>query len=79
MATVSPPPILRKPRQFNEDRDVRSYLDAIERLLLQLWDRSGGGNDLIEEVQVGELYEPGIQTQDIEELFDGLLSEFVSI
>lgn len=50
MATVNPPPILRKPREFQSNKDVRFYLDSLERIIFQLWTRLGGGTDLIAEV-----------------------------
>jgi hypothetical protein len=48
MANVNPPPQLRMPVEFSSNARVRSYLDNINTILFQLWQRTGGGDDAIE-------------------------------
>lgn len=49
MAKVNPPPFLKTPKQFMQEKDLRKYFQATEFMLFQLWKRSGGGSDLIAE------------------------------
>lgn len=45
--SVNPPPQPKRPRAFQGDRDIKFYFDNIEKILLQLWKRTGGSGDLI--------------------------------
>lgn len=67
---VNPPPQIRLPAAFAKDKGISTYFRHLDRMLLQLWTRTGGGNDLVDEIQIGELYEPGIETVDIDSLQD---------
>ena len=49
MANVNPPPQIKLPKKFQQDRDARIYFDHLSRVILQLWDRTGGSSDLINE------------------------------
>ena len=46
---VNPPPHLKIPRKFLQDNEVFPYLRNIETILFQLWNRTGGDDDAIEE------------------------------
>lgn len=48
MAQVNPPPTLRTPRELSQNRNTERYFRDIETILLQLWTRTGGEEDLIE-------------------------------
>lgn len=48
MANVNPPPIPRIPRQFLQDVETRGFFQEVQRILFQLWLRSGGGSDAIQ-------------------------------
>ena len=69
---VNPPPQLRLPKAFRNDAEIRTFFDYQQRMLTQLWLRVGGPTDAIAELQAGELYEPGIQTSNADELIEGL-------
>ena len=45
---VNPPPQLRIPSQFIGDNETREYMRQIEVILFQLWQRTGGENDIID-------------------------------
>jgi len=49
MAQVNPPPQLKIPREFITDAEKFPYFRGIETILFQLWNRTGGDDDLIEE------------------------------
>ena len=52
MATkVNPPPQLRIPPELSKDRRTIDYLNQTNTILFQLWQRTGGANDLIDESQ----------------------------
>ncbi|MEE8289575.1 MAG: hypothetical protein V3R25_09200 [Nitrosomonadaceae bacterium] len=71
MAKVDPY-VQRIPRKFLEDPELRPWFEYLNRFLHDLWQRSGGGDDAIDALEVGELYEPGIQTNNSDELIDEL-------
>ena len=48
--------------------EAADYFNKVNFVMYQMWRRQGGANDLIDETQLGELYEPGIQTVDNDEL-----------
>lgn len=80
MAKVNPPPQIRRPKKITADKELRPYFERLEWLLFQLWTRSGGGEDAVEDAQVDELFDPGIQTSDSDEFeseLDGLMLEAV--
>jgi len=49
MAKVNPPPQLRRPRKITTDNELRPYFERLEWLLFQLWTRTGGSDDSIDE------------------------------
>jgi hypothetical protein len=44
---VSPPPQPRYPKAIAEDKEARTYFDNLNRVILQLWKRTGGNDDLV--------------------------------
>jgi hypothetical protein len=49
MAKVNPPPQIRRPPKISQDRELRPYFERLEWLLFQLWTRTGGSSDSIED------------------------------
>jgi len=74
---VNPPPILRIPAAFRKDPAMRNYFEQQRQILFQLWDRTGGGDDAIADVQNSELYETGIQfpIEDDLPVFDSVYTD----
>ncbi|MEE9304397.1 MAG: hypothetical protein V3U84_11540 [Thiotrichaceae bacterium] len=52
--------------------EFRQWLVYDNRWKFDMWTRSGGGDDGLDEIRNGELYEPGIQTSNVDELVDEL-------
>jgi len=48
---VNPPPQLRIPRSFLGDPEVKSFVEQTNTILFQLWQRTGGTTDIIEDSQ----------------------------
>jgi len=44
---VNPPPQVRIPRQFQQDRELRTFFEQNREILFQLWTRTGGSLDLV--------------------------------
>lgn len=65
---VNPPPQHNIPKKILNDKELRDYFIYQQEYLFKLWLRTGGGDDSISSIENGELYEPGIQTSDSEEL-----------
>lgn len=65
---VNPPPQIPIPRKILDDEELRDFFIYQQEYLFKLWLRTGGGNDSISALENGELYEPGIQTSDTDEL-----------
>ena len=66
MADVDPR-LQRIPKQLLESREVRGYFEELERFLHDLWIRTGGGNDAIENQSIRESYpwpDPTVNTDD---------------
>jgi hypothetical protein len=49
MALVNPPPQFRRPKKINADKELRPYFEKLEWLLFQLWTRTGGADDSVDE------------------------------
>lgn len=45
--TVNPPPQLRIPSKFFEDKELRSFFERQQQIIWQLWLRTGGSEDLV--------------------------------
>lgn len=76
MVTRVDPFLIPIPRKILEDRESRVYFEYLNRFLHDLWTRTGGGNDDVAESQIGELYEPGIQVSNADELIEELEADF---
>lgn len=50
MIKVNPPPQLVLPESFKNDIGVVNYFAELDRVLLQLWTRTGGATDAIAEL-----------------------------
>ena len=72
MATKVDPFVIPIPASLNKDPETRKYFEYLNRWAHDMWVRSGSGTDLIAETQTGELYDPGIQTSNADELIDEL-------
>lgn len=46
---VNPPPQIGLPPELVKDKATRTYFQHLERMLLQLWKRTGGSDDLIDQ------------------------------
>ena len=44
---VNPPPQLRIPEKFLSDPEVRSFFEQQQKIIFQLWNRTGGSSDFI--------------------------------
>lgn len=56
------PFVIPIPQEFMGSEETRRYYEYLHRFLHDLWQRTGGGDDAIQEVQIGELYETGIES-----------------
>ena len=46
---VNPPPQVKMPDEFFSDPEKRYYFEQIRTILFQLWNRTGGGEDAVDE------------------------------
>lgn len=46
---VNPPPQPRYPEEISKNRALRTFFDHIFRIILQLWKRTGGAEDAVNE------------------------------
>jgi len=51
MSSVNPPPALKVPRAFLQDGETREYIRQLNTIIFQLYQRTGGVNDAIEDSQ----------------------------
>jgi hypothetical protein len=49
--SVNPPPQLKIPKAFLEDREVRAFIQQQNTILFQLYNRSGGNNDAVSNLE----------------------------
>jgi len=49
MAAVNPPPHIKLPKKLAQDPELRAYFQNRDFVQFQLWQRSGGGADLVED------------------------------
>ena len=45
--SINPPPQLRIPKQFFDNREMRDYFEQKDIIIFQMWQRMGGNFDLI--------------------------------
>ena len=50
MARVNPPPHNPIPEAFTQTDELREYFLALQRNIFQLWERTGGGDDALEDI-----------------------------
>lgn len=50
MADVNPPPQIVLPPELAKDAQTRAYFQQLDRFLLQLWFRTGGADDLLDDL-----------------------------
>ena len=72
MATINPPPIPRLPREWFSNPEIRGYMDALSKIIFQLWVNSASGPIEGEEAGGG-----GVSTL-IGSIFSNLYGEFDS-
>lgn len=51
MNKVNPPAALRMPNDIMENPELKKYFDQLNTILFQMWVRSGGGADFIEDLK----------------------------
>lgn len=62
------PFVIKWPSAWLTDPEIGPVVQYLNRFLHDLWLRTGGGDDAISEVQIGELYETGIESATVTEL-----------
>lgn len=50
MISVNPPPQIKLPDALAKDKATVTYFRHLDRMLLQLWKRTGGGSDYIDDI-----------------------------
>lgn len=60
MALVNPPPQFRRPQKINADKELRPYFEKLEWLLFQLWTRTGGNDDTVQDTSVSQVDTDGL-------------------
>ena len=70
MATVNPPPALRKPSDWQKNPEIRAYIDAMERIIFQLYQRTGGSTDIINNISSSETFETSVTAGEAQERAD---------
>ena len=79
MTQINSPYLLSKIRPAGEfSRATNNYLTQLERSLQQIYARVGGSNDAVSEATNGELFDPGIQVFDIEDISSLKVDESLS-
>lgn len=54
MVDVTPPPFVHLPNKFKNDEEIAIYFDHLNRMLLQLWQRTGGNRDYVENNELAQ-------------------------
>ena len=72
MTHVNPPPQLKLPKQFLDDKEIRAYFERQNQILYQLWLRTGGGSDAISNLENEELFETGMVDARVTELSESI-------
>jgi hypothetical protein len=69
---VNPPPQLRIPKQFLQDRETLAFFDQQRTILFQLWNKLGGNSDPFAELKNSNEQVFSAYTQQINKRLDGL-------
>lgn len=74
---VNPPPQLRLPDEFIKNPQIRSYFEQQNRILFQLWNRTGGNDDLISTAvqSITNIEFSGTDSKDLSDRIDVLHKE----
>ena len=72
MAQVNPPPLLRIPKAFLADREVRSFIEQHNTIIFQLYQKLGGNADPIEELKNFSTSGFSSQVQFLQQQISGL-------
>ena len=70
--TVNPPPFLRLPSAFLEDREVRAFVEQQNIMLFQLWRKTGGNVDPISQIGNDGISNFSSILQQVTKQLDGL-------
>lgn len=62
MTQVNPPPRLRIPDVFLNDPKIRDFFEKQGTFNLQMYNRTGGSDDAVEDLQAAEVYEQSAQS-----------------
>ena len=69
---VNPPPQLRIPKQFMQDRETLAFFDQQRTILFQLWSKLGGNTDPLAELKNSNEQVFSAYTQQVNKRLDGL-------
>ena len=69
---VNPPPQLRIPKAFLQDREVRAFIEQQNIILFQLYRKLGGVNDPISEIGTEGISNLSSNLQQVLKQLDGL-------
>jgi len=73
MATnVNPPPFLKIPKAFLQDREIRAFVEQQNTIMFQLWQKLGGNNDPISNLSNFSTNGNSPQVQFLQQQIDGL-------
>ena len=69
---VNPPPFLKIPKVFLQDREVRAFIEQQNTIIFQLWQKLGGNNDPISDLSNFSTNGNSSQVQFLQQQIDGL-------
>jgi hypothetical protein len=69
---VNPPPQLRIPKQFLQDRETLAFFDQQRTILFQLWSKLGGNSDPLADLKNSNEQVFSAYTQYLNKRLDGL-------
>ena len=69
---VNPPPFLRIPKAFLNDREVRAFVEQQNTIIFQLYQKLGGNSDPIDELKNLSTNGFSSQVQFLQKQIDGL-------
>lgn len=69
---VNPPPFLRVPKAFLQDREVRSFVEQQNTMLFQLYRKLGGNEDPVSEIGNEGITSFSATLQQVTKQLDGL-------
>jgi len=72
MANVNPPPIKVPAAVRRLNPELFAYLDELAFMIFQLWERTGGGSDIIENITNSETFENSFTAGESHERIDSV-------